>query len=754
LLIQHFNIHPMIKNKLYIAAILLFSNNLIAQELNTTDSTSNLPTVIVSASKYPNLQKNTIQKVEVISAATIAQTNASTTADLLEKTGKLFVQKSQLGGGSPVIRGFEANRVLLMIDGIRLNNAIYRGGHLQNVISIDQSMLQSVEILHGPASTLYGSDAIGGAINFITKKVKYANTGSTQLSNISAYTRYASAAAEGTIHTDFTIADKTSGSLTSITVSRFGNLRTGANRNIAWQANGLRKWKVESINGVDTKVNNADVQNQVNSAYSQMDILQKFAFKHGKHGQHFVNLQYSNSSDVPRYDRLSEEKNGIPIYAEWYYGPQKRFLAAYKFELRNLNHFITDANAAINYQKIDEVRVNRKFGSINRTTNTEQVGVLGFDVNVRHKGEINELIIGADGQHNNVQSHGISKNIIDNTNSIANSRYPGRGSEFQNYSLYAQDNLSLQENTIVLNSGLRFTDVDLRGSFANDQPIVFPFNNIGQHNRALTGNLGLQFFPDDYFKISVGYSSGFRAPNLDDAGKVFESSNQYALVVPNNNLAPEIAHSVDVNIEYNENNDYKLGANAFFTRLQNAMVIDNFSLNGQDSALFNGTKLLVVALTNEAYANVSGVTAFASFLLWQKITMAANVAYTYGRYYPSNTFGNGNGIVPMDHIAPVYGRISATYQESKWHASLWSIFNGAKSVSQYNPLRASEDNLKYAPSTGTPAWATINVGGAYALSTHFQLQASVENIFDTYYRTFSSGISGAGRNLVLCIRYQ
>ena len=128
-----------------------------------------LEEAVVYTSKFAEKKKNLAQPIDVITAKTIARTNAQNMGDLLINTGQLFVQKSQQGGSSPVIRGFEASRVLLVVDGIRLNNAIYRSGHLQNVITIDQFMLDRVEVLYGPGSTLYGSDALGGVVHMRTR---------------------------------------------------------------------------------------------------------------------------------------------------------------------------------------------------------------------------------------------------------------------------------------------------------------------------------------------------------------------------------------------------------------------------------------------------------------------------------------------------------------------------------------------------------------------------------------------------------
>jgi hemoglobin/transferrin/lactoferrin receptor protein len=152
-------------------------------------SVQQLNEVVIYATKFAERKKNIVQKIDVISQQRIAQMNSQNLGDLLLNTGSVFVQKSQQGGSSPVIRGFEASRVLLVIDGIRMNNAIYRAGHLQNVITVDQNMLERVEVLYGPASTLFGSDALGGVLHFRTKQPRVSTSGKL-LSNGTAFTRY------------------------------------------------------------------------------------------------------------------------------------------------------------------------------------------------------------------------------------------------------------------------------------------------------------------------------------------------------------------------------------------------------------------------------------------------------------------------------------------------------------------------------------------------------------------------------------
>ena len=139
--------------------------------INLTRSTVNLSEVVVSASKWEQKREEVPNKITSIDVKEISYQNSQTTADLLGNTNEVFVQKSQMGGGSPMIRGFSANSVLLVIDGVRMNNAIYRSGNLQNIISLDPNIIENAEIIFGPGSIIYGSDALGGVMDFHTQKV-------------------------------------------------------------------------------------------------------------------------------------------------------------------------------------------------------------------------------------------------------------------------------------------------------------------------------------------------------------------------------------------------------------------------------------------------------------------------------------------------------------------------------------------------------------------------------------------------------
>lgn len=270
-------------------------------QADTTEK--NLDEVTVYSNKFAEKKKNIAQKIDVISSKTIAKVNAQNTGDLLIATGNVFVQKSQQGGSSPVIRGFEASRVLLVVDGIRLNNAIYRAGHLQNAITVDQNMLESVEVMQGPSSTIYGSDALGGVVSFRSKSPKLSATGQLKTTG-TAFVRYSSANKEKTGHVNVSLGGKKFGWLQAYNYSNFGDMKMGTHYPNKYSNFGRRDSVIRNIDGIDYVTGNNDSRVQEFSGYKQWDITQKLLFKQNEKVSHTLNFQLSNSSDVPRYDRL------------------------------------------------------------------------------------------------------------------------------------------------------------------------------------------------------------------------------------------------------------------------------------------------------------------------------------------------------------------------------------------------------------------------------------------------------------------
>jgi hemoglobin/transferrin/lactoferrin receptor protein len=145
-----------------------------------------LDEVVVSFNKWEQSRNEIPNRIEKINRTDVRLRNPQTTADLLGQMGGVFIQKSQLSGGSPMIRGFATNRVLIVNDGVRMNNAIYRSGNLQNIISIDPFTIENGEVVFGPGSLIYGSDAIGGVMDFRSVTPKFSTNGKLNVGGTTA----------------------------------------------------------------------------------------------------------------------------------------------------------------------------------------------------------------------------------------------------------------------------------------------------------------------------------------------------------------------------------------------------------------------------------------------------------------------------------------------------------------------------------------------------------------------------------------
>ena len=730
-----------------------------------TKESEQLDEVVVSLFKREERTNRIAEQIAILNSKKIQRVSAQTSADLLATIPGVKVQKSQFGGGSPVIRGMEANRVLLVVDGVRMNNAIYRKGHLQSAITVTPNMLEKTEVVFGPSSVIYGSDALGGVIHYYTKTPKLSEENEV---DSQFFSRFSSVNNEITTNISVEVRSQKWASLTSISHSDFGDLKAGKNR-----AHGFKDWgKVffysENNNGnyKEYPTVNMDPNLQRNTGYNQTDILQKFFIPITRNTDIKLNFQYSTSSDIPRFDRLTELKNEKLKFSEWFYGPQKRFLASAQMFLNPNKKGMETGIITAAYQNVQESRVQRKFGSLNRSYREENVAVysLNGDFSVLLTADkTRALSYGFEFAYNDVTSNAYGKELNIVAGEIegfsrtfkVQSRYPDGSSAYLSSAVYIDYRQDINSKS-TLNSGIRFTNTNLTATWIDQTFIQLPDTNIQLNHSAVTATLGYVFKPNKNWQINSVLSSGFRAPNIDDVGRVREKAGN--VTVPNITVTPEFAYNAEIGVQkYFNEKKFRFGANIYYTLLDNYIQRD-FVYNPDGSIVqvaFDGDFGNAVSNQNKRTAYITGVTA--SYLgrispIWKT---SGFVTYTKGRTYDSRE--------PMSSIPPIFGQFEMSYVVAEIELGAAIRFNAKKEISDFNitegidnheltPIvakNAMDERIKY---YGTPSWITMGLNANYTLSNSVSVQARLDNLLDQHFIEFASGVASPGRNLSLSFR--
>ncbi|MEM7380387.1 MAG: TonB-dependent receptor [Bacteroidota bacterium] len=710
-----------------------------------TLSPEQLDEVVMSVSKWEQQKKDIPQKVATIDARSVAFTNPQTAADLLQQSGQVFVQKSQLGGGSPMIRGFATNRLLLSVDGVRMNNAIFRGGNIQNVISIDPFSVRNTEVIFGPGSVIYGSDAIGGVMNFFTKPAQFSQKDSMNLSGNSVY-RFASANEEHTIHADFNFGRKKWAFLGSVSYSDFGDLRMGSHGPDAY----LRNNFVLRRNDVDFLAPNSNPKKQVPTGYDQINLMQKIRHKPNNNWNYDLGLYYSETSDFSRYDRLirpNDDGTGLRS-AEWFYGPQKWFMANAQITKKGRGKFYDGVKLTTAYQHFEESRNERAFQDPVRYTTREKVDGLSVNLDFENKKIGNlRLYYGGEYVFNKVHSTGYQENISSGLLASAASRYPD-GATWQTIAGYINSEFKSRPNFTYM-AGLRYSHVWIDAVFDRTY-FPFPFSAARLNNGALTGSLGFSWFPRADFQVTANGSTGFRAPNIDDIGKVFDSEPG-SVVVPNPNLEPEYAYNVELGVHKNLKDKLVFNGAVFYTYLVDALVRRDFEFNGETEILYNGELSNVQAIQNAAKAYVYGFEFGLDAFITQNLSLKSNLTLTKGIEEDDSGVDS-----PARHAAPTFGDFHLIWKDQRLKADLFLNYNGEI---DFEDLALSERNKPFLYTEDengnpfSPSWYTLNFRSQYQISNTLSTTLSLENITNQRYRTYSSGIASAGTNLILSVDY-
>lgn len=701
-----------------------------------------LDEVVISANRWQQNKSEVPNRITAVTKKDIILQNPQTSADLLGFSNEVFIQKSQLGGGSPMIRGFSTNRLLLTVDGVRMNTAIFRGGNLQNVISIDPLAVESSEVIFGPGSVIYGSDAIGGVMSFYTLEPSLSTTGEVVVGG-SALTRYSSVNNEKTGHFDVNIGGKKWASTTSFSYSEFDDLRMGSNGPDDY----LVPVYVATIDSQDVVVSNPDPEVQTPTGYNQINLMQKVRFSPNENWDFTYGLHYSTTSNYARFDRHRRVRDGHPRYAEWFYGPQEWMMNNLKIQHSNANAIYDNATLNVTYQNFEESRHSRNFGSTTLESNVETVDAYSVNLDFEKGDEKpHRFFYGLEAVLNQVGSTGEESDIYSGATSSIAPRYPD-GSSWSSYAAYLSYEYVPSE-VWAWQAGVRYNAFAIQASF-DDPSYTYTFEDANINNGALTGSLGAVYSPGQSWKLRANVSTGFRAPNIDDVGKLFESVD-YAVVVPNPDLKAEYAYNAEVGIAKVFYNTVKLDATAYYTILENAQVRRPYTLNGQDSILYNGDMSQVLAIQNAAKANVYGL----QLGLEIKLPAGFSVESIYNWQKGEEETDDGE-IVPMRHAAPGFGSTHLRFVQNRVMLDLYANYNAEMSYDDLAPSEQEKGEIYAGDANGdpySPSWYTLNFKGSYQINSHFQVTAGLENITDIRYLPYSSGVVAAGRNFVMGLR--
>ncbi len=704
-----------------------------------------LDQVVISASRWSQSSRELPYHIRGLKSKDVLLQSPQTSADLLGSSGEVFIQKSQQGGGSPMIRGFATNRLLIAVDGIRMNNAIFRSGNLQQVISIDPLAVERSEIYFGPGSVIYGSDAIGGVMSFSTLSPQL-STDTNLLVFGSAYARSSSANNELSQHFDYNIGTEAWAWRGSFSYNRYGDLRMGSDG----PEELLRNFSVQRIDSIDRQISNPDPEIQLNTGFEQFHTLQKLFYKANTYFDLEYSFIYSRTSDYDRYDRLIRTRNGLPRSAEWYYGPQVWSMNKLELNFRKANAFFDRATIRLAVQNFEESRHDRDFQ--NDFLNHREEFLDAYSANLDFLKRVSadhKLFYGLEFIHNQVNSEGSVEDIRTGFQSQGASRYPD--AIWQSLAAYLNHEWEWSPR-FTSQLGLRYNQFRIESDFSENQAFYpLPFSEANLNTGNLTGSLGFVYRPSENWKWRLNFGTAFRAPNVDDIGKVFDSGDAI-VVVPNPDLEAEYAYNAELGLASILVENIRLDISAYYTYLDEALVRRPFTLNGFDSIVYDGEKSEVQAVQNAARAQVYG--------LQFGLDWSINGQWTF-----SNRFNwqrgmeeDESGVVgPSRHAAPWFGISRLRFNYDKLNLEVNVQYSGEVAAEDLNFEEADKTYLYLPNANGeaySPGWYTLNFKSSFMLNKEWTLSAGIENITDQRYRPYSSGLVAPGRNFILAAQFK
>lgn len=671
-------------------------NNMQAQQLDTLskNSVDSLPTgvlqnVVVSATHKERLRSQTPYSIEVLYEPMKQMQQARTTPEALAYVPGVFVQKTNHGGGSPFLRGLTGNQTLIMIDGIRFNNATFRFGPNQYPNLIDAFTIDKVEVLKGSGSVQYGSDAMGGVIHILTKEKKYSKQSQW---HAGATARFTSQEMEYTGRAELAYTSEKMVVQGGYTFRNFGDLYGG-----------------------DT------TGKQSPTGYDERDWDVKLKTQLGKNTELILSSQQVTQTDVPLYHRVKLEN-----FEYYFFDPQKMNVSYARLNVKGQSKLLQELSVTALYKKSEEGRRYHRNGNANYFEELDKVNSWGLTTEMFS--EFNQWWTANSGIE--FYSDKVSSSRVrTNGSNVFNERglYPN-GAVQDNFSVYTLQHFRWKK--WVAEAGLRFNQ------FANrltaditqlpNQPKV---DDVLLTPSSLVANASLLYNISRKHIVYASFSNGYRAPGLDDMGTLGLVDFRYE--VPAYDLEPEKNYNVELGYTYDAKK-LQLSATVFYMRIKDLI---SRVRRGTDS--IQGYPVFIKTNDQEAY--VQGFEISGQYKISTAWSVRSFIAYQYGQNLTRNE--------PMRRIPPMNGLTTISYQSTKWYAGLDHQWAAA----QKRLAQGDKDDNRIAKG-GTPSWMIWNLHAGF-VTTHFSTRLSLQNIANADYRTHGSGLNGMGRAVVATFSY-
>ncbi len=671
--------------------------------------------VVVTASRTAQDPFEVARAIDVVDLEALQRGQFRSVPQALRNLPSTFIQETSPGQGSPYLRGFTAYNNLMLIDGIRLNNSTFRAGPNQYWATIDPMSLSRIEVLRGPASTLYGSDAVGGTVQVFTKSAaRYAADGISYGGEV--YGRYATAensiATRGEIHVGFTReGGLRTGVLIGGSARALGDIEGG-------RATGLQPNTSHDENGFDVKLEH----------WLERDT--KLVFLHQSYSQDDVPRTHSTEQGVSwRGTSVGSDRRRD--------SDQDRRLTYLQLHKEGMEGGLESMQLSVSWHTQTWVE-DRVRGSGAAVVDSSRVGTLGAFAQFESESSIGHLTYGVDFYRDHVDS-ARRRDVYRPGDEIQGK--VGDDSTYDLLGVYVQDVVDLGDRA-RLEAGVRYTYAAVDAQSVRD-----PVSNgqIGIRNSwdELTANVrGIISVTDDV-NVYAGASQGFRAPSLTDLTSFgIARSGEQEIPVADLNEEQFLGYEVGAKLRGR-------GASAqaawFYTDVKDQIL--RFPTGTANAA---GEPIVTKGNVGDGY--IQGVELSYTLSLMDRTELFGAHTYQYGRITNFQDPNNPTGLSDdyPSRLMPMQNVIGLRWENVRgdFHAATTVV--RAEDADKLS-FRDQSDTQRIPPG-GTPSYTIWNASCGWQVSEQASLECSVENITNVDYRVHGSGSNSLGTNFVFGMR--